>query len=268
MRNWSFCFWIKEARSFSIGGERMEVSSGDVVIIQPNIPHSAFRKDPGEIVFYAITVHFSFLSSLENDRIQQKYVLPIFLQNQKYPYHITPSMDKNQQILSRLQTIKETYIYEKPGYELLIKSQLFEIFYLLEQYVYENNKKQCNQQMKFCHNSSTVKIILAYIQKNYKNRITLKDMADHLNMNTAYFCRLFHKNFGIPPIEFLNRYRVSEAIRLIEMTEKRITDISYITGFPNVNRFLDTFKKNIRQDAYAISQKFTSFRQRRESIRS
>lgn len=238
-----FLSMAKGCAQFRVGSDCFTAKEGDVVLIKPNIPHSAFRKGQGEIVFYAVLVHFSFLSSLENDIIQKKYILPMFLQNQWYPNCITPEMNGEQSVFLNLKTIKNLYLLKKPGYELLVKSKLYEIFYQVNQFSKAGDEKESHPQSSAACNSSLVKNILAYIQQNYTKRITLNDMAKQANMNAAYFSRLFSKIFGLSPVKFLIQFRASEATRLIDTTDKKFTEIAFMTGFPNVNQFTETFKK-------------------------
>lgn len=62
-------------------------------------------------------------------------------------------------------------------------------------------------------------------------------------MSPSYFCRFMKKQFDLTPLEFLNEYRISEAVGLMETTDKKIMEIAEMTGFSNVNRFTETFKK-------------------------
>lgn len=238
-----FLFLVKGRALVHIGQEKLTVQSGDVVFIPPNLLHSASRLDQEEIVFYAVLVHFHFLSSLENDRIQQDYLMPLFEPNGHYPLLITREMDKQRQLYSQLESICEVYRQEPPGYELLIKARLLEAVYRMQTYAALATDAAPATRPALGVSSLVAKKVLAYVQQNYSKRISLADMAGHVNLSPAYFCRLMKKQFDLSPMDFLNEYRVGEAIRLMETTEKKITEIAGLTGFSNINRFTEIFKK-------------------------
>lgn len=237
-----FLFLVKGRALVHIGQEKITVNSGDVVFIPPNLLHSASRLDQEEIVFYAVLVHFHFLSSLENDRIQQDYLLPLFAPNGRYPLRITREMDGQRQLYNRLESICEIYRQEPPGYELLIKAWLLEAMYRMQTYAMPTDAAQATRSA-MGSSSLVAKKVLAYVQQNYSKRISLADMAGHVNLSPAYFCRFMKKQFDLSPMDFLNEYRVGEAIRLMETTEKKMTEIAGLTGFCNINRFTEIFKK-------------------------
>ncbi|MFD1176680.1 helix-turn-helix domain-containing protein [Paenibacillus puldeungensis] len=234
-------FLAKGSALFHIGQEKVTVRSGEVVFIPPNLLHSASRLDQEEIVFYAVLVHFNFLSSLENDQIQQQYILPIFMQNRRYPKLITREMDEELHIYPLLEEIRDAYQQESLGYELLVKAKLLEILYRLQKCaIHADADLDIGESRN--SNSLQAKKVLAYVQQNYGKRITLADMAQHVNLSPAYFCRFMKKQFDLSPMDFLNEYRIAEAISLMETTDKKMTEIAELTGFCNVNRFTETFK--------------------------
>lgn len=236
-----FLFVDKGSAQFYVGQEKIIINSGDVLIIPPNMLHSANRVDQGEIVFYAVLVHYNFLSSFENDLIQSKYVSSLFLQQRHYPTVITKDMDSQLALLPLLQEITRVYLNKPAGYELKVKAMLFEILFRLEGFA--TDSKSAIGRPRGSHNSLLAIKLLAYIQGNYSQRISLHDMANQVSMNPSYFCRFVKKHFDLTPLELLNQHRLLEAVNLLETSDKKIVEISNLTGFSNVNRFTDTFKK-------------------------
>lgn len=125
-------FMIKGTAKFHVGQEKLVVQSGEAVFIQPNMLHSAIRVDQEEIIFCAVLVHFNFLSSLENDQIQQQYVFPLFLDNRRYPLLIGRELEEKLRLIPLLEEVRDLYQQETHGYEMLIKARLFEVLYRLE----------------------------------------------------------------------------------------------------------------------------------------
>ncbi|MBP2115605.1 AraC family transcriptional regulator [Paenibacillus silagei] len=236
-------FMIKGTAKFHVGQEKLVVQSGEAVFIQPNMLHSAIRVDQEEIIFCAVLVHFNFLSSLERDQIQQQFVSPLFLDNRRYPLLIGRELEEKLRLIPLLEEVRDLYQQEAHGYEMLIKARLFEVLYRLEKCAAEHPRAGLPGQSRGGNSSMLAKKTLAYVQQNYSKRITLSDMAQQVNMSPSYFCRFMKKQFDLSPMDFLNEYRISEAVSLLETTDKKIMEISGMTGFSNVNRFTEMFKK-------------------------
>lgn len=94
--------------------------------------------------------------------------------------------------------------------------------------------------------------IVQYISENHTKNITLKDISKLLGYDYNYISRYFHSTFNMSFTNFLNIYRLETAIRLLEETDKKITDIALESGFQSVRSFNHTFrlKFNISPSEY------------------
>ncbi len=76
-----------------------------------------------------------------------------------------------------------------------------------------------------------------YCDCNYMRRITLSDIARHVNMNVSSFCKFFLRNFGCTFTDYINRLRVNSSCRLLKTTEDSVAEIAYSLGFNSVPYF-------------------------------
>ncbi|AKG36412.1 response regulator transcription factor [Paenibacillus durus] len=84
---------------------------------------------------------------------------------------------------------------------------------------------------------------LEYITNHYSENLTLQIVADTVHLSKNYFSLLFKKQTGQNFIDYLIELRIREAKRLLAEEDVRITDISEIAGFNDVNYFRKLFKK-------------------------
>lgn len=82
-----------------------------------------------------------------------------------------------------------------------------------------------------------------FMKKNFAEKITVKDVADHLKINASYFSRLFTKEMGVSPIKYLSTVRIQKAAELLTTTNMSIEDISYSVGIDDALYFSRFFKK-------------------------
>ena len=89
----------------------------------------------------------------------------------------------------------------------------------------------------------SIKTVLTYISDNYQNKIYISDLARQVNLNEQYFCRLFKKAIGRPPIAYINEYRIKQSMRLLENTDIAVTDVCLECGFNHLGNFMKEFRK-------------------------
>ena len=84
---------------------------------------------------------------------------------------------------------------------------------------------------------------LAYIESNFREKITSARVAKECSMDSFKFSRAFKAAFGITFKEYLMRVRIKEACRLMEKPDISITEVAYLCGFSDASYFSRVFKR-------------------------
>ena len=84
---------------------------------------------------------------------------------------------------------------------------------------------------------------IVYINEHYQEQITLKQLADELHVNYVYLSRVFNRDANVSFTEFLNSFRVENAIRLLKNTDKSASEIAYECGWGSIRSFNKAFKQ-------------------------
>ncbi|MCR5194898.1 MAG: helix-turn-helix domain-containing protein [Pseudobutyrivibrio sp.] len=82
-----------------------------------------------------------------------------------------------------------------------------------------------------------------YVRGNYKEQLSLKDLADKLYLSEAYLSRFFKKTYGMSFLKYVTNIRVSHAYESLLYTNEPITKIAFDNGFSTVALFNKTFKQ-------------------------
>lgn len=95
-----------------------------------------------------------------------------------------------------------------------------------------------------------------YINQNYKENVTLHEMALQAGMSDSYFSKKFKQITGFGYKEYLNTVRIRNACRLLLDTNMTVTQIAGECGYMDSNYFGDAFKKvkNISPREYRKSK--------------
>lgn len=90
--------------------------------------------------------------------------------------------------------------------------------------------------------------IYNYILKNYREQITLEEIAKLACMTPPAFCRYFKKHTHNTLVGFVNQVRINEACKqLMENKEDTIACIAYNTGFNSITNFNRVFKSVVKK---------------------
>lgn len=84
---------------------------------------------------------------------------------------------------------------------------------------------------------------LSYIEANYAQNLQVSQIADSLGLNRSYFCRLFSRQMGMSPQDYIISYRLEQAEKLLYATKLSQKEIARKVGYPDVYTFSRMFKR-------------------------
>ena len=80
-----------------------------------------------------------------------------------------------------------------------------------------------------------------YIEKNKAEEISLSDLAQTSLFSPWYAYRLFRNALGLTPMEYIRKYRLTQAASQLRSDEVKVIDAAYNAGFTNVDTFTRAF---------------------------
>ena len=93
-----------------------------------------------------------------------------------------------------------------------------------------------------CGNSSELSTI-HYIEHHYPQNLTVRQLADELNVSINRLISDFRTETGKTPGSYIQHVRLSQASRLLSNTDLTIQNISTMAGIPDANYFIKLFKR-------------------------
>lgn len=96
---------------------------------------------------------------------------------------------------------------------------------------------------------------LFYIEQNIAKKITLENLADFVGYSVYHFSRLFKKEVGVPPYDYVIKFRLDLAKHMLITTKKPIKDIAKACGYPSEINFYNIFRKNMGTSPNRFRQK-------------
>ena len=89
---------------------------------------------------------------------------------------------------------------------------------------------------------SQIQKILLYLHKNFKEEITLEDIANYSAFSPHYISQLFHSETSYTLTQYVTNLRLEYAKNLLFSTDHSISDICVKCGFRSFAHFLRCFK--------------------------
>lgn len=81
------------------------------------------------------------------------------------------------------------------------------------------------------------------IRENYPQKISVETIAMEFGVSTSYLSRKFKEVTGHTFLDFLNIYRVQQAVALLRTNRYRVYEVSDRTGFSDYKHFCTVFKR-------------------------
>lgn len=101
-------------------------------------------------------------------------------------------------------------------------------------------------------NSFIVRTAIDYIKENYKEKLTLIDVADHAHVSQWHLSKLLNKHVEKNFYDILNEVRITNAKQLLRDASLRISDVGDLVGYADSAHFSRVFKKETGMSANAF----------------
>lgn len=88
-----------------------------------------------------------------------------------------------------------------------------------------------------------VKKAIAYFDRHFSQSISRWMLAEQVHVSEDYLTRIFHKETGLSPWDYLTRLRIAKGARLLAATGASVLEISQEIGFTDQAYFCRVFRK-------------------------
>ena len=100
---------------------------------------------------------------------------------------------------------------------------------------------------------SHIEKALIYIKNHHKEQdFGIETIGPAIGLNDMYFRKLFKRQLGISPKQYLIKYRLEASITLLHTSSYSISEIAAMVGFQDYRHFLEIFRRHTGQTPGAI----------------
>ncbi|MEA5004252.1 MAG: AraC family transcriptional regulator [Christensenella sp.] len=92
--------------------------------------------------------------------------------------------------------------------------------------------------------SAAIRDAAEYIQQNFAAPISVRQLAQHVNLSVSAFSRRFFRETGSSPAAYLLAIRLNKSKSLLRNSEHSVTEIAQQCGFSSAAHLSSSFKKH------------------------
>ena len=219
-----------------------EISVGTIRVINPYEHHKTLNTNWSYINFMLSTDYINLIlknnfdMTIENLRfvptIKDKIAINLFLElNSSITFKDTSLMEIDINAINFIEYLISNYSLNKLNNKVCIDSKNVE---------------------------RTTEKIKEYIEKNFREKITLDDIAEYFQMNKFLFLNEFKMKTNMTPYQYLLIIRVNYAKKLI-LENKNLSEIAYECGFSDQSNMIKNFKKVYNYSPSIVKKNIKNF---------
>lgn len=210
--------------------------SGDLIFFFSNQVHKieTLSTDPMKHIYVQFTHD---IITDASPTAMNKYIIPFMLKNKKNKCYFKAEEIRNLEIRELMENVYDETKNRPYGYEVAVKTymQRIALFWLREW----NREK--DQDINLLDETRMLDIF-EYIEENYQEHISASELAQKYYVSCSYFSRWFKRVTGQTFKQYLNSVRINRAAELLANSNRNVTEIAMMTGFPTTSYFIKQFK--------------------------
>ena len=176
-------------------------------------------------IFKEIFIWLNSIYGEDIDKIKTKIIELVFSIDRVIPYK-----------LDTLTNLKQSFVLSilKTGNILELRQQFLQYISELAMEIQSQRKE---------HVDDIIAKVLEYINDNYKQDISLYDVAKSVNLSYHYLSKIFKDEIGKGFVDYLTELRIEKSMQLLANQRYSIKEICQQIGYNDPNYYCKTFKK-------------------------
>lgn len=213
----------------STEGDDIFLDSNTLVTMSPDFKHHEEKVDT-YVRYYAIMI--------EKKLFEETYKL---YTDKPIPYFKNDSFGISIDLLPIIKSFMAEYTDKHPGYE----QQLIFLEERLAHLIIRNILKVKTSEQNIS-NRIEIEKALEFIGSRFMDKVSLEEIAKHVNYSPSHFSRTFKKEVGQTVPAYINSLRLKAAKKRLESGVENITEIAYSCGFSSPSHFASAFKSEFK----------------------
>ena len=110
-------------------------------------------------------------------------------------------------------------------------------------------------------NHPEMRRIIEFIGDNFREKITITNMARAAEISVSSVERLFRATFGVTPLMYLRKTRLNAACRMLRQGNDSLADIAEASGFHDQSGMTRAFRQELKITPHRYRRRFSESRE-------
>lgn len=247
---WMFCTGGKAY--YEADGRKYDLLPGSLLLIEPGIPHSFWLDEslPADIKWVHFDIEFrqdvydldAMLSSgkghlFDEQLVDQHYLRKSYTFDGHIELPTIAVFEALDEVSHYFDQMLNAYNTHRQSWQLTARANWLKVMELLVDQL-TDGKNTTNVSSP----SALIKDMCAYIDNNYHNKLTRKNLGNYYGYNQDYIGKLFKGEMNKSISTYINELRIEKAKTLLMRTDLSVQNISELVGYSDVFYFSKKMK--------------------------
>ncbi|NHN35372.1 AraC family transcriptional regulator [Paenibacillus agricola] len=226
------------------GDELQRVTRGDLFIINYGVSHSFYREQEHEnLITYNILFKPGFIDrelafSHDFNSLRLSHLFNKFWKQSISKASLQLSQEEKNEFEPLVDNLYQEYTAGRAGSGSMIRAYMIELIVrIIRGMEFDTANRTISKKV------GAINEIVRYLQEHYSESISLGELSAKCFFNKNYFCKVFKEITGVTVTEYVHNLRMEEACKLLEISDKKIVEISLDVGFSDYKAFYTVFNK-------------------------
>ena len=83
----------------------------------------------------------------------------------------------------------------------------------------------------------------AWLKGHFAENVRMKSLVEYMGYSRSRLFDLFREHTGLSPADYLARYRIKVARRMLAQTDRKVSDVAKACGFASAQYFNTAFRR-------------------------
>ena len=129
--------------------------------------------------------------------------------------------------------------YKYMEYELFAANMVSKLLFIMLNSVVKQSRKRYGS-------TALAMQVIEYIEKHAAESVSVREMAQAAGLTEEHLIRVFKAETGLTPMQYVTRFRLARACKLLRYTNDPIADIAHSVGYNSLSAFNAQFKREYK----------------------
>ena len=224
------------------GSHKVRLKAGEGFFIHSSVLHGCWYTECSGCRFHSLVFHPRLVGGSLDSIFHQQFVQPLLDHSGPELILLKPDIPWQHRALEVLEDAWQQCVREEAGFPFRVRNALSELVWLLCGHL---SPAAASVRSKDLRDAQRIKAMLSCIHSQFGTALTTAQIAASASVSESECLRCFRSTIGTTPIQYLKRYRIQQAARLLSETVTKISDIAVICGFQDMSYFTRAFREQL-----------------------